>query len=229
MVKTQQAAVGMWSTCKVVHHVHSLHRHALRLGGFQRLFVRSCTGWEWSTCKVVHDPLHRCISGVWGCFWGGAALAEGPSNRVLLRLGINAKSSALAVQVVRLVKLRMADKGVGKLAPHAPAGGAAAGLVSVSTTCKNTFSEGKPPSAWGSVPPAAPRASTNFRASANRVQCRLRLHELQQIAGFLQTGFSAACGFTRINFLPSKPPINFTYRGLFFAPFCYFSYVICAK
>ena len=52
--------------------------------------MRSCTGWEWSTCKVVHDPLHRCIPGG----LGGA-------------LGINAKSSALVVQVVRLVKLRM--------------------------------------------------------------------------------------------------------------------------
>ena len=75
-----------------------------------------------------------------------------------------------------------ADKGVGKRAPHAPAGGAAAGLVSVSTTCKNTFSEGKPPSAWGSVPPTAPRASTACRASANRVQCRLRLHAYQFFA-----------------------------------------------
>ena len=61
----------------------------------------------------------------------------------------------------------------------------------------------KPPSALGSVPPTAPRASIGCRASANRGQCRLRLHALQQVAGLLQTGFSAACGFTRINFLPS--------------------------
>lgn len=82
VVKTQQAAVGMWSTCKVVQHVHSLHRHALRLGGFLRLFVRSCTGWEWSTCKVVHDPLHRCIPGVWGGRAGGAPgqVADGPTK-----------------------------------------------------------------------------------------------------------------------------------------------------
>ena len=79
VVKTQQAAVGMWSTCKVVHHVHSLHRHALRLGGFLRLFVRSCTGWEWSTCKVVHDPLHRCIPGGLGGALGINAKLRAPS------------------------------------------------------------------------------------------------------------------------------------------------------
>ena len=71
----------MWSTCKVVQHVHSLHRHALRLGGFLRLFVRSCTGWEWSTCRVVHDPLHRCIpGGLGGVFAGGTAPAGGPAK-----------------------------------------------------------------------------------------------------------------------------------------------------
>ena len=95
-----------------------------------------------------------------------------------------------SVQVVYLLKSRMADKGAGKLAPHAPAGGAAAGLVSVSTTCTNSFSEGN-----------------HLRRG---VQCRLRLHALQQIAGLLQTGFSAACGSTNINSLQVYPPLSNT-------------------
>lgn len=145
MVKTQQAAVVMWSTCKVVHHVHSLHRHVLRLGCFLRRLCGSAPGGSGQPARLSMTPSTAAFRGVWGV------------PLVLMR---NYEPNPFeSVQVVYLVKLRMADKGAGKRAPHAPAGGAAAGLVSVSTTCRTIVSEGKPPSALGSVPPAAPQIS----------------------------------------------------------------------
>lgn len=194
MVKTQQAAVGMWSTCKVVQHVHSLHRHALRLGGFLRLFVRSCTGWEWSTCKVVHDPLHRCIPGGLGGALG---------RRLWSLLHAPGQPGQPGQVADGPTKGRASVRRTPLLAAQPP------GLSQFQQVARTPFQRGNRLRRW--------------------VPCRLRLHALQQVAGLLQTGFSAAFGSTRINFLPSKPPINFTYRCLFFALLCYFSYVICAK
>ena len=114
-----------------------------------------------------------------------------------------------SVQVVYLVKLRMGRQRGGQACAARPCWRRSRRACLSFNNLQNYRFRGETAFGWG--------------------QCRLRLHALQQVAGLLQTGFSAAYGSTRINFLPSKPPINFSYRGLFFALFCYFSYVICAK
>lgn len=65
MVKTQQAAVGMWSTCKVVQHVHSSIRHRGGLGGFLMRLCGAAPGGNGQPAGLSMTPSTAAFRGVW--------------------------------------------------------------------------------------------------------------------------------------------------------------------
>lgn len=69
VVKTQQAAVGMWSTCKVVQHVHSSIRHGGGLGGFLMRLCGAAPGGNGQPARLSMTPSTAAFRGVWGVPW----------------------------------------------------------------------------------------------------------------------------------------------------------------
>lgn len=56
----------MWSTCKVVHHVHSRMRQAGGLGGFLRRWCGAAPGGNGQPARLSMTPSTAAFRGVWG-------------------------------------------------------------------------------------------------------------------------------------------------------------------